>query len=65
LGQKHGDDGGPRDPVVKIFVADAMGQRSLVVVDSGATKHCFTRHADFVEYFLVLREGTAAEGSKF
>jgi hypothetical protein len=42
LGQKYGDDGGPRDPVVKIFVADAMGQRSLAMVDLGAMEHCFT-----------------------
>ncbi|KAK7029229.1 hypothetical protein R3P38DRAFT_2393356, partial [Favolaschia claudopus] len=38
----------------------------IVVVDSGATEHCFWRREDFAEYHPVeSREGNAAEGSKF
>ncbi|KAK6984553.1 hypothetical protein R3P38DRAFT_2575719, partial [Favolaschia claudopus] len=51
---------------VTALAADTNSRPYLVVVDSGATEHCFWRRDDFIEYHPVeLREGNAAEGSKF
>jgi hypothetical protein len=50
---------------VVALVAASLGREDVVVVDSGATEHCFRKREDFIEYNSVSREGTAAEGSKF
>ncbi|KAF8190712.1 hypothetical protein K438DRAFT_1971012 [Mycena galopus ATCC 62051] len=62
-------DGGPEGScgAVSAFVVEAEPARKyVVVIDSGATEHCFWRREDFAEYHPVeSRQGNAAEGSKF
>lgn len=62
------DDYGPdgSNGGVSAFVAESQPARKyVVVVDSGATEHCFWNREDFTQYNPVeAREGNAAEGSK-
>lgn len=66
------EDGGEDGPdgaggAVHAYVAEVEPPRKyVVVVDSGATEHCFWRREDFSEYHPIeSREGNAAGGSKF